>query len=175
MKTVLNFRPVSTFLALGGALFALLPMLIMLGCARPKLDQAAERAAVLKTIDAENAHLIAADTAALRAAYPERDTAYGVIAGKIFRFTRANVLEGFDFAAVRYTAATILDPPVVHLSSDGRMAWVAMRFRFLYTRTNAAGAKQQGELINAALAVYEKQGARWVGTALAQTFPPTSH
>jgi hypothetical protein len=40
--------------------------ILILGCGRQTVDLAAERAAVLKTIDAENAHLIATDTAALR-------------------------------------------------------------------------------------------------------------
>ncbi len=143
----------------------------VLGCARQMVDLNAERAAVLKTIDAENADLIAADTAAIRAELPEGDTVYNVVNGQLFRTTHANALEGYDFATVRYTAATILDPAVVHLSPDGRMAWVAIRFRFTYIRKNAAGVEQPGELINAALAVYEKKGARWVGAALAQTFP----
>ncbi len=155
--------------------FALTLGITMLGCARQAVDLNVERATVLKTIDAENADLIAADTAALRAEIPVGDTAYNVTGGHIFRTTRANALEGYDFATVRYTAATILDPPVVHLSPDGQMAWVAIRFRFTSTRKKAAAAEQHGELIDAALAVYEKKGGRWVGAALAQTFPPADH
>jgi hypothetical protein len=144
---------------------------VMIGCARQPVDLEAERAALLRTIEAETRDLLAADTAALRAAIPEGDTAFNIVGGQILRTTRANALEGYDFATVRYTAATILDSGAIHLSPDGRMAWVATRYRFTYTRRNAAGADQTGELINAALAVYEKKGSRWVGAALAQTFP----
>lgn len=133
---------------------------MMLGCTRPTVNLDAERAALLRTIDAENADLIAADTAALRAELPEGDTVYNVTGGQIFRTTHTNALEGYDFAKVRYTAATILDSRIVHQSPDGRMAWIATRYRFTYTRKNAAGAEHQGELIVA---------------ALAQTFPPEDH
>jgi hypothetical protein len=149
--------------------------ILILGCGRQTVDLAAERAAVLKTIDAENAHLIATDTAALRADLPEGDTAYNVVNGQIFRMTHANVVDGYNFAIVRYTAATSLDSPVVHLSPDGRMAWIAASYRLTYIRKNAAGTEQQGELVNAGLAVYEKRGGRWVGAALAQTFPSAGH
>ncbi len=148
-------------------------VVVMLGCTRPKVDLMAERAAVLKTVAAENAHLLASDTAALRADLPAGDTAYNVVNGQIMLMTRANVVAAYDFANVRYTAVTTLDSPVVHLSPDGRMAWVVVQFRFTYTDRKTAA--EQHELINAALAVYEKQGGRWVGTALAQTFPPARH
>jgi hypothetical protein len=149
--------------------------IVILGCGRQTVDLAAERAAVLKTIDAENAHLIATDTAALRADLPDGDTAYNVVGGQIFRTTHANVVEGYSFAIVRYTAATSLDSPIVHLSPDGRMAWVAASYRLTYIRKNAAGTEHQGEQVDAGLAVYEKRGGRWVGAALAQTFPSTGH
>jgi hypothetical protein len=148
---------------------------ILLGCARSTVDLAAERAALLKTIAAENADLIAADTAALRAEIPDGDTVYNVTNGQIFRTTHANALEGYDFAVVRYTAATALDSPVVHLSPDGHVAWIAARYRYTYMRKNSAGVEHQGELINAWLSVYQKKGSRWVGAALAQTFPSTGH
>ena len=76
---------------------------------------------------------------------------------------------------MRYTGVTALDTPVVHLSPDGRMAWVITRYRFPYTHKNAAGADQQDAVIDALLVVYEKEGSRWVGAALAQTFPQTGH
>ena len=135
------------------------------------LDLEAEKAALLKTVDAEIGDLLAADTAALRAELAQGDTVYNVAGGQIYRVNHANALEGYDFATVRYTAATILDSRVVHLSPDGRMAWIVTRYRFTYTRKNGAAAPQQGELIDAALTVYEKKGSRWVGAALAQTFP----
>ena len=34
---------------------------------------------------------------------------------------------------------------------------------------------QQDAVIDALLVVYEKEGSRWVGAALAQTFPQTGH
>jgi hypothetical protein len=146
----------------------------MFGCARQTVDLDAERAVILKTIDAENADLIAADTAALRAEIPDGDTVYNVTGGQIFRTTHANALEGYDFATVRYTAATALDSPVVHFSPDGRVAWIVARYRYTYMRRNSAAVEQQGELINAWLSVYHKKDSRWVGAALAQTFPSTT-
>jgi hypothetical protein len=147
---------------------------MMLGCTGPTVTFDAERAALLRTIDAENAELIAADTAALRAEIPDGDTVYNVTGGQIFRTTHANALEGYDFATVRYTAATALDSPVVHFSPDGRVAWIVARYRYTYMRRNSAGVEQQGELINAWLSVYHKKDSRWVGAALAQTFPSTT-
>src|SRR5437588_12092091 len=91
--------------------------MLMLGCAHQTVDLNAERAAVLKTIDAENAQLIAADTAGIRAQVPEGDTAYNVTNGQIFRITHATALKGDDFAHVRDTGVTALDTPSVHLST----------------------------------------------------------
>jgi hypothetical protein len=146
--------------------------IMTLGCSRQTVDLAAARAEVLKTVDAENADLVRADTAALRAELPEGDTTYSVVSGQIFRTTHANALEGYDFNNIRYTAATVLDSPVVHLSPDGRVAWITARYRYTYRQKNAAGVEHEGELINAWLSVYQKQGSRWAGRALAQTFPP---
>ncbi len=160
------------------ARFSALPIalaIVTIGCLRPTVDLDAERAALLRTIDAETGDLLAADTAALRAELPEGDTVYNITGGQISRTTHANALEGYDFSTVRYTAATILDSRIVHLSPDGRMAWIATRYRFTYARKNAAGATQQSEMIDAALAVYEKKGSRWVGAVLAQTFRPEMH
>jgi hypothetical protein len=159
------------------ARFSPLPVVLaitLLGCARQTVNVAAERAAVLKTIAAEHTDLLAADTAALRAEIPDGDTVYNVGNGQLVRTTHGNALEGYNFAMVRYTAATALDFPVVRFSPDGRMAWVAARYRYTYMSRNVAGVEHEGELINAWLAVYEKQGSRWIGTALAQTFPPTT-
>lgn len=159
------------------ARFSLLPLVLAItpfGCARQPVNVAADTAAVLKTVAAENADLVAADTAALRAETPDGDTAYSIANGQVFRTTHESALEGYDFTAVRYTAATALDLPVVRFSPDRRMAWVAARYRYTYTSKNSAGVEHEGALINAWLAVYKKEGTRWVGAALAQTFPPTT-
>lgn len=146
----------------------------LLGCAGQTVNREAEKAALLKASDQEIAAVLAADTAALRASIPEGDTTYNVTNGQILRATHANALEGYDFGTVRYTAATVLDSPIVHVSSDGRMAWIAARYRFTYMRKDPAGVEHQGQLVDATLAVYQKKGSRWVGAALAQTFPPTN-
>ncbi|HEV8401303.1 MAG TPA: hypothetical protein VGQ18_15850 [Gemmatimonadales bacterium] len=146
----------------------------LIGCARQTVDLVAARAEVLKTVDSDNADLIRSDTAAIRAEVPEGDTVYSVMRGQIFRTTRANALEGYDFEKIRYTAATPLDSPIVHLSPDGRVAWIIARYRYSYVEKNAAGVEHPGELTIAWLVVYQKRGARWVGMALAQTFPSTS-
>ena len=57
-----------------------------------------------------------------------------------------------------------LDGPVIHVSSDGTMAWMAVKTKFVIAY-DSLGVKKEWEGIEARLEVYEKKDNEWVAVA----------
>ena len=61
-----------------------------------------------------------------------------------------------------------LDGPVIHVSLDGTMAWVAVKTKFVIAY-DSLGVEREWEGIEARLEVYEKKDNEWDAVAGAQT------
>src|SRR5271154_182590 len=63
--------------------------------------------------------------------------------GKIERFTQAEMRQRFReyFQGATFVAWDDLESPIVHISPDGNMGWMAVRLTIAIDRTGAAGKK----------------------------------
>jgi ketosteroid isomerase-like protein len=94
--------------------------------------------------------------------------------GKITRRTKEQGRAQFTeyFRSAEFSMWDDLEPPVVQVSPDGKIAWMLCRVKVKYVRTSPDGTKTPTEFVCAWLATYEKQGNRWLMTANASTFQP---
>ncbi len=60
-----------------------------------------------------------------------------------------------------------LEPPVVHVSNDGTMAWLAVRVRSRRTKKDAQGIAKEEMFVFSGLMALEKQHGKWVRVASA--------
>lgn len=62
-----------------------------------------------------------------------------------------------------------LEPPIIHISGDGKMAWVVETFRIRMSRSEG---EQKTELtsVYAGMTVYEKIDGKWLRVANSSTF-----
>ncbi|MCP4428561.1 MAG: hypothetical protein GY803_29095 [Chloroflexi bacterium] len=65
-----------------------------------------------------------------------------------------------------------LEPPIIRVSEDGRMAYMVNRVRVRYSRQSNNGEQPETSFVCAWLMVYEKRGNDWVAVANASTFEP---
>lgn len=62
-----------------------------------------------------------------------------------------------------------LEPPIIHISGDGGMAWVIERFQIRMTRQEGDQTVEQTS-VYAGMTVYEKIAGQWLRVANASTF-----
>ena len=62
-----------------------------------------------------------------------------------------------------------LEPPIIHISGDGGMAWVIEHFRIRLTRQEDGQPVEQTSEY-AGMTVYEKMAGKWMRVANASTF-----
>jgi hypothetical protein len=65
-----------------------------------------------------------------------------------------------------------IEPPYLHLSPDGRMAWKLVRKRVRLTAPDSAGRQVAEDVVYAWVEIYEKPEDRWVLKAVASTDRP---
>jgi hypothetical protein len=98
--------------------------------------------------------------------------------GKINRISRDQVRARFTeyFKNADFFVWDDVEPPVVRVSEDGHLAWMAVRVRISFTQTNPDGKKVLNDSVMAWMSAYERQGTNWIMTAVTSTSePPASH
>jgi hypothetical protein len=150
-------------------------MLLGLFCAAPSTPLAeseSAKAELLALHQADRRAHFARDVDALLSAAPGefiyvRD---GEIQTQTKDASRKRFIEYFQGA--EFTAWDDLEPPIVHVSPDGRMGWMIVRVKIAYTKTDAGGKKASEETVCAWMSAYEKSEGKWVHVANASTFEP---
>jgi ketosteroid isomerase-like protein len=96
-----------------------------------------------------------------------------VAEGKIIRQSRDENRKLFEeyFRGSKHTAWDDLEPPIVRISPDGRMAWAVYRVHSRYEQTKD-GKKEVTDFVAAWMSAYEKRNGKWEMTAVASTFEP---
>jgi Tetratricopeptide repeat len=92
--------------------------------------------------------------------------------GKLETVTAAGerrMFEGY-FRGARYEAWDDLEPPVVHVSDDGSMAWIVSRVRVKRTEPGADGQPRERAFVYAGIMTYARRDGRWTRTANVSTF-----
>jgi hypothetical protein len=91
--------------------------------------------------------------------------------GKIERFSQAEMRQRFTeyFRGAEFTAWDDLEAPIVHVSPDGKMGWMAVRARVSINRTDGSGKKVTADTIVSWLSTYEKHHGKWQHVANATT------
>jgi len=94
--------------------------------------------------------------------------------GEIQRQSKEDMRQRFTeyFQGAEFTAWDDLEPPIIHLSPDGMMAWMIVRMKVAYTKTDSSGKKTQQNTVLAWLSCYEKHDGKWLHTANVTTAAP---
>jgi hypothetical protein len=140
---------------------------------RQGIDAAATARAELLALhrDARRAHF-AHDVDALLTTLP--DTFTYVRDGKVEMQSKESLRSRFTeyFRGAEFTAWDNLEPPIVHVSPDGRMGWMIVRMKIAYTKTDAAGKKTSEQTVMAWMSAYEKRDGKWFQVANTTTIEP---
>ncbi len=140
-------------------------ILISFGCMK-NVDIEAEKAEILK--------ILAADDQELLDGISKDDTLnvefISIGEGDLNRLTGVQSHEGNRrlLENGKFVKIENLDGPVIHVSGDGTMAWVAVKTKFVIAY-DSLGVEREWEGIEARLEVYEKKNNEWDAVAGAQT------
>lgn len=94
--------------------------------------------------------------------------------GEILRPSDEETLEQFrDYLGrTRFTEYRDLALPVVRISSDGTMGWIAVQVKVKGVQTQDDGTETEINAIWAWLSTYEKRGGKWIHTGNASNRKP---
>jgi hypothetical protein len=94
--------------------------------------------------------------------------------GKITRETRDGTREHFSvyFGTRKHTAWNDVEPPVIHISPDGNMAWATYRVHSKFIETKSDSSQQPSEFVGAWTSTYERLKGLWLMTSVTSTFEP---
>ena len=94
-----------------------------------------------------------------------------VFDGKIQRITREDLRKRFAtyFQGAEFVAWDDLEPPVIQVSPDGKMGWMAVRQKVTIRRQDAQGSKVAEDTTMSWLSTYEKRDGKWLHVANATT------
>lgn len=96
----------------------------------------------------------------------QSDSFTAVVGGNIHHLTgdqmRRNFVQAFENAT--YHEFDDLEEPEVHVSNDGRLAWVASRIMVRKSQIDDTGKARERRFVSTSITTYEKQG-RWLRTA----------
>ena len=128
-------------------------MLISLGCEK-KVDIDAEKAEILKILAADDQELL---DGAIKDDSTDVEESINIMQGNLERLTGAEanrrnktLLEKGKFIKIEN-----LDGPIINVSPDGNMAWVAVKTKFVIAYTDSLGIDNEWEGIEARLEAYE--------------------
>ncbi len=102
------------------------------------------------------------------------DELISVSGGEILRHSRADVAALFTqvFAGATYQYWADTQPPVIRISDDGTLAWVARRVEVRRSSTMTDGLTQQSAFVSAYTSSYQKENGVWKMDSVASTFLP---
>ena len=143
-------------------------ILISFGCMK-SVDIEAEKAEILKILAAADQELL---DGVIKDDSTDVEESINIMEGNLERLTRAEanrrnktLLEKGKFVKIEN-----LDGPMINVSPDGKMAWVAVKTKFVIAYTDSLGIDKEWEGIEARLEVYEKRENKWEAVVCAQTF-----
>ena len=94
--------------------------------------------------------------------------------GHFDKQTRDQVRDHFMayFQQAKYSSFEDLAPPAIHISPDGRSAWMAVQIKAKITMTEPGKQPENIDFQSAWLSTFEKQNGHWKMTAIAYSVPP---
>ncbi len=131
-----------------------------------------DQKALLSVLDeARRAHL---ETDATLLVSNLADELLEISSGVISRLARSEVEAHFErvFDGATYDLWDDATPPVIKLSADGSLAWVARRVAVRQFSLDASGTRNDVDFVSAYSSTYEKQGGSWKMTSVTSTFLP---
>ena len=143
-------------------------MLISLACEK-KVDIEAEKAEIFRILAADDQELL---DGVIKDDRTDVEESINIMQGNLVRLTQAEVnrrnktlLEKGKFIKIEN-----LDGPIINVSPDGNMAWVAVKTKFVIAYKDSLGIDKEWEGIESRLEVYENKENKWDAVACALTF-----
>ena len=148
--------------------FFLASMMFLTGCEK-RINIEAEKAAISKIMAEADQELL---DGVLKKDTTDTSTSINIMEGKLTRLTAAETYERNQSLLDRGEFVKIenLEDPIINVSPDGQMAWVAVKTKFTIAYTDSLGMEKEWEGVEARLEVYEKKNNKWSSVATAQTY-----
>ena len=148
--------------------FFLASMMFLTGCEK-RINIEAEKAAISKIMAEADQELL---DGVLKKDTTDTSTSINIMEGKLTRLTAAETYERNQSLLDRGEFVKIenLEDPIINVSPDGQMAWVAVKTKFMIAYTDSLGMEKEWEGVEARLEVYEKKNNKWSSVATAQTY-----
>jgi hypothetical protein len=92
--------------------------------------------------------------------------------GVVKHLKREDMRQGFKqyFKNATYYEWDDLQPPIVQVSSDGKLGWMITQTKVRRVQIDETGVKHEREFIYAGIMTYEKSDGQWLCTANVSTF-----
>ncbi len=134
-----------------------------------KIGVEAEKAAILKIMTDADQELL---DGMLKKDTTDTSASINIMEGELRQLTAAETYEKNKSLLERGKFVKIenLKGPIISVSPDGKMAWMAVKTKFTIAYTDSLGLEKEWEGIEARLEVYEKKNNKWSSVATAQTF-----
>lgn len=141
-------------------------LLVLSGCEK-KVDLEAEKAEILKILAADTQDLL---DGVLRE-YDTDEGSINIMEGNLEKITHseANRRNKTLLDRGKFIKIEDLEGPIINISPDGNMAWVAAKTKFTIAYTDSFGVDKEWEGIESRLEVYEKNKNEWGAVVCAQT------
>lgn len=149
-----------------------LALVAAVACSPPAADLDADHAALMRLHDVQREAHLSRQATLLTGSFA--DTFYSISRGRVTTPSRQESDARFQsyFDAVTFVEWDDIEPPVVRISPDGRMAYLIVQKRVRLTTPDSAGRPVPEHTVFAWLETYEKQDGTWRLTALASTDRP---
>jgi len=138
------------------------------GC-KQLVDIESEKSEILKILAADDQELL---DGVLEEDSEDTVATISIMKGNMERITgsEANRRNRTLLEKGKFVKIENLDGPVINVSQDGQMAWVAVKTKFVIAYVDSEGTEKEWEGIEARLVVFEKKNNEWDGVACAQTY-----
>ena len=143
--------------------------ILLFGFQQPD-DLSKDRAAIMKLQNDFNQACLAGDVKTILSLL--KDEQVLVENGLLTQPNLADLQTSFteDFSKTKYLAIRDLVEPIIHISPNGKMAWVAGTTEYDSQSKDPNAIAMTAKTVNSWLAVLEKKADKWVYTAYAISF-----
>ncbi len=168
----MNTLPIHRILSAATVVALGLLCLLLMGAAPPEPDREADQAALLAHHEASlQAHRVNNPEWFIR----DRAEEYILVSrGEVLRPTSEQTVARFQdyLGRTRFTEYRDLVPPVVRISEDGTMGWIAVQVKVAGVQTQPDGTEEKIDAVWAWVSMYEKHEGRWINTGNASNRRP---
>ena len=145
--------------------------IIVAGCNNNNVDLEKEKEIILQTIETARQGLLEKDINKVLATEAPGNEVIFISNGKIGTYNYEQSKEVYEnqFESGDFTSIKELVEPIIDLSPDGKMAWIASKWEFTSSYTDSLGEKKETITKIAGLAILKKENDKWISIVESQS------